>query len=334
MRFDSPIALLLLLFVPLFFRRVRGRAAGKSDSIAFSPPISVHSLPASTRSKLREPLLSVLGAASYCLLVLALARPQTGTEFTEVEASGRDIILSLDISGSMQALDFMLDGKRVDRLTALKAVVKKFIESRQGDRMGITVFGDHAFTQSPLTLDTIALKSYVDALEIGMSGKGTAIGDGIAIALKQIERIDSDSKVIILVTDGKSNSGKLQPAEAAKLASKLKVKVHTIGIGGEGYAPFPTETFFGRTAVVNRKLEFDEKTLRMIAEVTGGEYFYAKDTERLEQVYEEIDKLEERKEKTLEYVEYEERFMPFLILGMLLFFSEHLLTATVLLRVP
>lgn len=327
MRFESPWLLLLLLLTPLFFRRKKQ----PSNALLFSSPLSLAKL---KPERLRHfAILQLIHIASYVMLVLAVARPQYGTEFTETEASGRDIIIALDTSGSMQALDFFLDGDRVNRLVALQQVVKQFIAQRKGDRIGLVVFGDKSFTQCPLTLDSRILTQFVDALEIGMSGKGTAVGDGIAVALKQIRQIESDSKVVILVTDGKSNSG-ISPREAAKIAQKLGVKIHTIGIGGEGYAPFPTETIFGHTMLVDRKLEFDEQTLKDIAQITGGQYFYAKDTERLQQVYAEIDRLEERKEIIHEYVEYQERFFPFLLIGFILFLTYETLRSTVLLRIP
>lgn len=330
MRFESPWLLLLLLLTPLFLRKPFGKNP-PSNALLFSSPLSLARFKPERQRHFA--ILQFIHLVSYVMLVLAIARPQYGTEFTETEASGRDIIIALDTSGSMQALDFFLDGDRVNRLVALQHVVKQFIAQRKGDRIGLVVFGDKSFTQCPLTLDSRILMQFIDALEIGMSGKGTAVGDGIAVALKQIRQIESDSKVLILVTDGKSNSG-ISPREAAKIAQKLGVKIHTIGIGGEGYAPFPTETIFGHTMLVDRKLEFDEQTLKDIAEITGGQYFYAKDTERLQQVYAEIDLLEERKEIIHEYVDYQERFFPFLLLGLILFFTFETLRSTVLLRIP
>lgn len=333
--FETPWALLLLFFLPLVAGWLpRKLKSEDTASIRFSSPVPVCDLPVSFRARIRNPLLSVLQALGFVSLVIALARPQTGTQFTEIEESGRDIVLALDVSGSMQALDFELEGKRVNRLSALKSVVKKFADRRRGDRLGITIFGTEAFTQCPLTTDSETVKSFIDMLEIGMTGKGTAIGSGLAVALKQIRSIENNSKVVILVTDGKSNSGTLSPQEAAQIAAKMKVKIYTIGIGGEGYAPFPTESFFGRTVLVNQRLEYDEKTLRELAAITGGKYFLAKDTEKLESIYAEIDTLEERQEKSLQYIEYEEEFFPFALTGFVLLLIGQVLTGTVLLKVP
>ncbi len=332
MRFESPLFLLLLVLLPLFLRRKNSKH--QKESLLVSSAVALETIPSSLRLRFSKPLLTIFQTLSFILLVIALARPQSGTQFTEVDSSGRDIILSLDISGSMQALDFSLDGERVTRLAALKTVVKDFIEKRKGDRIGITVFGSEAFTQCPLTLDTETLKNFIDMLEIGMSGKGTAIGTGIAVALKQIKNIESDSKVVILVTDGKSNAGSLQPSEAAKAAAKLGVKVHTVGIGGEGVAPFPAQSFFGQQVLVNQQLEFDEKTLKEIAQITGGKYFFAKDTKTLQEIYAEIDTLEEREDKTLEFIEYEEQFFVFAAFGLLCFLLFQLSLHTVFLEVP
>ncbi len=344
MRCESPFALLLLLLTPLLLERgaFRRLVSVKFSSLIPRPsPLAIRfatisgTLPSMTsRIKVRELVLNVLRAGAFILLVIALARPQLGRTFITSEASGHDLMLTLDISGSMRAVDFAMNNERVTRLEALKFVMKKFIDERQGDRFGLIVFGDQAYTQCPLTLDGKVLKEFVDSLEVGMAGQGTGIGDALALSLKRIRDIPADSKAIILVTDGKNNSGTLSPEQAAELAQKLQIKVHTIGIGGAGPAPFYEKTIFGTTTLVNRNMEYDEKTLKMIAEKTGGQYFNAKDTEALARVYTEIDKLEERIDTTSEYVEYSERFFPFLMLGCLLLLSYELLSSTLLLKVP
>jgi Ca-activated chloride channel family protein len=200
--------------------------------------------------------------------------------------------------------------------------------------MGIVVFGNEAFTQCPLTLDHRVLKEFVDSLEVGMAGQATAIGEGLAIALKRIRDIPAKSKVVVLVTDGKSNAGNVTPEQAAEIARELGIKVHVVGIGGNEPAPFPVRSAFGGTRLVMRELEYDAATLKMIAEKTGGRYFNAKDLSALQQVYAEIDQLEERHEAASEYVEYSERFLPLVALGLTLFLLSELLSATVLLKVP
>jgi len=341
MRLETPLALLLLCFLPFFFDHWKRRknsplatSGNQNEAFLFAAPVVLENIPRSTLTRVRDPILRILQILSFTLFVVALARPQTGTHFTEIEESGRDIILTLDTSGSMQAMDFTIDGERVSRLEALQHVVKDFAEKRKGDRIGLTVFGTHAFTQCPLTLDTIALQEFVERLEIGMSGKGTAIGDALAVSLKQIRNIESKSKVIVLVTDGKTHNDAIPPKQAANEAKKLGVKVYTIGIGGQGTAPFPTQSFFGRTRLVNRKVDFDEDTLKEIAEITGGMYFNAKNTEALQQVYAEINKIEERIEKTFEFVEYREHFFLFVALGFALFVTHELLASTLLLQIP
>lgn len=348
MRFETPLAFLFLVFLPLVLEPGQRRAfllyfgldaLLLKRSLRFSSPLPITELEkearnASFRVRRGELILSLFRAASFIALIIALARPQLGTSYREVESSGRDIILTLDLSGSMRALDFFIDKKRVDRLTALKAVVNDFIEKRKGDRMGLIVFAEQVFTQCPLTSDHAALKQFLFSLEIGMAGESTAIGDAIAVSLKRISTIKSDSKVIILVTDGASNAGNLQPLEAAQMAKKLGVKIYTIGIGGNELAPFPMKDMFGITRLVEQKLDFDEKTLQEIARVTDGRYFNAKDTSQLQEIYGEIDKLEERVEKRHEYMEYEERYLPWTIAALLLFTVAEILAHSWLLRTP
>jgi Ca-activated chloride channel family protein len=343
MRLESPWALLLLVFLPIFletelfqkfFGRIFRRPPKTTDQISLSLPISSAELPLSRKATLRTSLLSTLKATAFILLVLALARPQTGTHFVETEASGRDIMLTLDLSGSMNALDFSIDGQRVNRLMALQDVVGKFIKERSGDRIGLVVFGENAFTQCPLTLDHNTLLTYLNDLRIGMAGQATAIGEAIAVSLKRLKDIESDSKVIILVTDGKSNAGSITPKDAAELSKKMNVKIHTIGIGGAGMAPFPTQTFFGTQTIGSRNLEFDEAALKEISALTGGKYYFADDTTQLKNIYKEIDTLEERKEKTHEFVEYEEQFLKFTKTGLMILVGYLLLQSTVFLKIP
>lgn len=310
MEFAHPYAFLLLALLPLL------RPGKPRHSLLFGSPTQISSLPPAARATLRTPLLTLLTIISALALIVALARPRMGSSFHETEVSGRDIILTLDLSGSMQAMDFFVEKERVNRLVALQSVVKKFIDERPGDRIGLVVFGQDAFTQTPLTLDHEVLKSFVDLLEIGLAGEDTAIGTALAIALKQVKDIASKSKVIVLVTDGKNNAGAITPREAARAASELGVKVHTIGIGGSGEAPFPVRNLFGGTSLSPRRVEYDERTLVEIAAMTGGQYFNAKDLSGLEDVYNEISKLEERVDKTHEYVHYEEQFFAFLLIGL------------------
>ena len=344
MRFETPIAFLLLAFLPLFWpagrellRRMssrRGVSAG--DGIPFLLPADASVAVERVSWKVRWglPTLRILRALAFVCAIIALARPQSGSAFREVEWSGRDLLLALDISGSMQALDFHIDGERVNRLAALKKVVTQFVRERAGDRIALVVFGDKVFTQCPLTLDVEAVNRFVSDLEVGMAGQGTAIGDALGVSLRRIKDIESDSKTIVLVTDGKNNSGNLAPLEAANLAKELGVKVHAVGIGSSAPAPFPVKIPFGATTIMQRPMEYDEKTLESIASVTGGEYFNARDMKSLERVYAQINRLEERVEKTLNYVDYEELFEPFVLTALAAMVILEVLAATVLLRIP
>lgn len=313
MRFETPEALLLLIFAPLLVPHVAENFFNLRHSrLLFAAPAFLSSTPhASTASRMRRFLKTALQIASYCALVLALARPQTGNAFVEIRASGRDILLLLDVSGSMEALDFTLQGEQVTRLEALKSVTADFIRGRAGDRLGIIVFGEHVFTQSPLTMDHRLIEELVKNLEIGMAGDGTALGDSIAVALQRLESIPTNSKVLLLVTDGMRTAGQLNPVEAARLAAKLGVKIHTIGIGGSGPAPFATKTLFGRSRIQYQDVPLDEKTLKEIANTTNGVYFNAQNTSQLEAVYAALDTLEPREETSEEYVEYQEQFQWF-----------------------
>lgn len=336
MRLEYPLALALLMFLPLFLEEgLLGKLfSRKREGVSFASSIPVQELKAHGLAKWRAPLLSILFTFAYSSLVVALARPQYGNTYSEVTSSGRDIMLVLDVSPSMEALDFSLGGKRVNRLTALQAVVTEFIKKRSGDRMGLVVFGGMAFTQCPLTTDQSILADFVSRLETEMAGTGTAIGDALTIALKRVRDIDSDSKVLVLVTDGKNNSGQVDPLSAATVAQELGIKIYSIGIGQDGPAPFPVRGLFGQTRYVNQPMEFDEETLKKIAETTGGLYFNATNTTRLIQIYDEIDRLEKRSEDTPQYVEWEEHFLPFLLTGLTLWFLAELLSVTAFLRVP
>lgn len=341
LHFASPYFLLLLFFIPFLLER-RGRQRSfvnfwlttQQSRLKFSTNVELQKIQPSFRSTIRKPLLNTVKIAIFSLFVLALARPQTGSYFTELDASGRDIMLTLDVSNSMRALDFFYDRNRIDRITALKKVVQDFIEKRKGDRIGLVVFGETAWTQCPLTLDQKTLQEYLKLIQAGMAGGSTAIGDGIGVALKHLKDLKGESKVVVLVSDGESNAGILHPLRAASIAKELGIKIYTIGIGSSEKVPFPTENIWQQTVLTYQVLPLDEKTLREIAETTGGQYFYAKDTETLVKIYDEINKLEMREDKIVQYVEYKDYFMLPLSLGVVLIFIYELLVATVLRVIP
>lgn len=268
--------------------------------------------------------LKVLGGVA---LIVAMARPQRVNTEQVVSSEGIDIVLAIDVSGSMEALDFRLQGREVDRLHVAKKVVGDFVESRPYDRIGLVVFGEEAFTQVPLTLDHDALSNFLRNVEIGMAGANrTAIGQALAISARQLGRLEAESRVVILLTDGRSNAGSLSPQQAAEAADALGVTVYTIGVGS-------TETrrrglFGGRTE------EIDEATLQEIAQVTGGQYFRATDTRSLSAIYSTIDELEKTTAEVEIRVEREELYRGILGPGILLIFTGLLLSQTWLRRLP
>jgi Ca-activated chloride channel family protein len=242
-------------------------------------------------------------------------------------------MLALDTSGSMRALDFIEEEKRITRLTVVKGVVSKFIENRPTDRIGMVVFGEQAYTQCPLTLDQGILQSFLSKLEIGMAGDSTAIGSAIGIAVKRLKDLDSASKVIILLTDGRNNAGTLVPLQAAQTAKTFGIKIHTIGVGTEGKAPFLVNSIFGQRYVY-QEVDIDETTLTEISKITGGQYFRATDLESLQNIYKQIDEMEKSEVKVIDHSEYKELFHYFLVPGLMFLLLEVGLSNTLLRRIP
>jgi Ca-activated chloride channel homolog len=231
---------------------------------------------------------TILLIVCWLLLVTATARPQWVGEPIELPVSGRDLMMAVDLSGSMQVEDFRIQGKTVDRLTATKYVAGDFIEKRQGDRMGLVLFGRNAYLQTPLTFDLKTVKTLLMESAIGLAGKETAIGDAIGLAIKRLKDNEQSSKVLILLTDGANTAGEVAPLKAAELAANYGLKIYTIGIGADEMI---RESFFGRQRV-NPSLDLDEKTLTAIAQKTGGQYFRARNTEALSEIYKKLDELE------------------------------------------
>jgi Ca-activated chloride channel family protein len=263
------------------------------------------------------------------LLTVGLARPQLVDRERVVESEGIDILLVLDTSGSMEAEDFHLGSRAANRLEVAKEVVARFVDGRKDDRVGLVVFGEEAFTQVPLTLDHDALVDFLRQVQIGMAGaRQTAIGDAIAVAGRRLKELDAESRVMILLTDGRSNAGSVEPLEAAEAAKALGIRIYTIGVGSkDGGGIFGI--FGGR-----RRGELDEATLRMIAKKTGAQYFRAADTEALAEVYRTIDKLEKTTAESREFVHREEVFHPWVWSGLAMLLLNLLLGETVLRRLP
>jgi Ca-activated chloride channel family protein len=267
------------------------------------------------------------------LLVLTAARPQLYNVSREVRSPGVDIVLCLDTSGSMQALDFKVDNEPVTRLTAVKKVVSEFIKKREVDRIGLVVFGQDGFTQSPLTMDKGLLLELVNNMEIGMAGDRTAIGSAIAVGGKRLKDLQAKSKILILLTDGRNNAGDLTPEQAAEAVRALGVKIYTIGVGGKGPAPFRVRGILG-TRVVHQRVDLDETSLKKIARIGGGKYYRASNSEQLSEIYEIIDREEKTEIKIKEFFHFRELYTYFLLPALLLFVLEFLLRSTVLRVLP
>ena len=309
-RFASPYFLLLLLLMPamVWYRYRRHRTPTMANSALFPAA----GIPASAALRMRR-LVPAIKYTVLCLMVVALARPQWGTERTEVLTKGINIILALDLSESMAALDFKEKGRVVNRLEAVKGVVQEFISKRNGDRIGMVVFGTHAYTQLPLTRDYNTMVSILDRLEIGAAGKSTAIGDAIGISLKRLADIESKSNIIILLTDGQSNAGELSPDTAGEIAVQKGVKIYTIGVGTRGKAPYLVKDPLFGERYVYQQVNIDEDSLRAIADKTGGLYFRAENLEGLQQIYDTIDAMETTDVKVNIFAEYNEIY-PWLLI--------------------
>ncbi len=253
-------------------------------------------------------ILPLLKYGAFCLMVAAMARPQWGTQQTEITTEGVNIVLAIDISESMMAMDFKRGGKNIDRLDAVKGVVRDFIKKRTGDRIGMVVFGSHAYTQLPLTSDYNAVEYVLDRLEIGAAGKKTAIGDALGISLKRLEDVESKANIVVLLTDGRSNSGELTPEEAAEIAFAKNVKIYTVAVGGSGGAPFPVDHPMLGRQYVYRQVDIDEETLMNIAGKTNGQFFRASDVQGLEKIYGTIDRLEKTEVEVKVYSNYRELY--------------------------
>jgi len=331
LRLHDPLALLLLLALPLVWWLRRGN--GHETTVRFPSLAALAAGPAGWRTHWRW-LPLALRAAALVLLVFALARPQFGRTESRFTGLGIDIMLAVDISSSMLAEDFTLEGQRANRLAAVKSVVKDFVGGRSGDRIGLVLFAGRPYTQCPLTLDHGWLQTNLERAEIGMIEDGTAVGSALAIAARRLESSDAKSKVIILLTDGQNNAGRVSPDTAAEAARALGTKVYTIGTGTRGLAPYPGRDFFGNVVYQPVQVDIDEETLTRIADTTGGKYFRATDTASLQQVYEDIDQLERTEFEAPKFYDWRELYPWFLLPALLLLCFEVGLANTVLRRLP
>ena len=269
------------------------------------------------------------------LFIVALAQPRLTKSETTVKASGVDIAVAFDLSGSMLSEDFVVKGGRVNRFNLARSVLKGFIDKRPSDRIGLVVFASQAFIATPLTLDHDFLHENLDRLEIGSINQNqTAIGDALGTAVNRLRDLKSKSKIVILMTDGQNNAGKLNPLLAADAAATLGAKVYTVGICVRGMAPMPGVDMFGRKVYQMMPVDVDEDTLQKIADKTGGKYYRADNAERFQQIYAEIDKLEKTEAVINKYTEFKELF-PWLVAGGLaLLIIELVLGQTAFRRLP
>ena len=328
-QFQDPWLFLFLATIPLLiYQNLKNRPA----TLQYSSIQSLNTLHHRGMDLLAATPL-ILRCLAIALLVTALARPQEGRKSTEILSAGVDILLAIDTSGSMNANDFEKNNQPVNRLTIVKDVVNEFIDRREFDRIGMVVFGNEAFTQCPLTLDHEILHTLLNKLEIGVAGNSTAIGSAIGVSVKRLKDLESKSKVIILLTDGRNTVENIMPSQAAEIAKTYGIKIYTVGVGTKQRAPFLTRSPTGQR-LLTKDVSLDEDSLKKISEKTGGQYFRATDSDSLKQIYAQIDSLEKSEVKWIDHSEYQELFALFLIPALLIIFVEIVLAQTLLRRVP
>jgi Ca-activated chloride channel family protein len=332
MTFAHPYLLLLLLLLPLL-AWLKGRV-GSEPAFLYSSLQLVRGITGLTRSRAGAILLKMRWLA-LSLFLIALARPQLGEGETKISASGIDIVVALDLSSSMSSEDFELRGKRVDRLTIAKDVLQQFILKRPNDRIGLVAFASQPYIAGPLTLDHDFLLQNLVRLDIATPEKdGTAIGSALTAALNRLREVQSKSKIVILMTDGQNNAGKVPPLTAAEAAQTLKVKTYTIGVGTRGMAPFPYRDAWGIKRYTQRPVDIDETTLKEISQRTGGKYYRADKTETLRQIYDEIDRMEKTEVEVKKYERYQELFPWVVLPGLALVLLEIILNNTAWRKLP
>jgi len=331
MTFAHPWFLLLLLTLPAL-AWWQGRP-GTRPAFLYSSNQLFEGLTRTPTSQAGSMLLALRWLA-LLVLIVALARPQLVESETSIKASGVDIVVAVDLSGSMESEDFTLRGQRVNRLDIAKDTLQQFIRKRPNDRLGLVAFAGRAYVASPLTLDHEFLLANLDRLRIGMIEDSTAIGSALATGVNRLRDLKSKSKIVILMTDGQNNVHKIEPMAAAEAAAALHVKVYTIGVGTHGTAPFPARDMFGRKVYQNIPVDIDEKTLKAIADQTGGRYYRADSTDTLRKIYAEIDQLEKTEAEVKRYVHRIELFPWLVCPGLALLLLEVALGNTVLRKLP
>lgn len=318
--------LFILVFLMIAWYILRGRKATATLTVSGFEGFSDKQN--SLRVYLRH-LNFIFRVLVLSLLIVALARPQSTNRWEQVTTEGIDIVMAMDISGSMKAMDF-----KPNRLEAAKEMGAEFINSRPNDRFGLVVFSGESFTQCPLTTDKAVVSNFMKELDFGMVEDGTAIGMGLATAVNRLKDSKTESKVIILLTDGVNNQGEIGPITAAELANTYGIRVYTIGVGSMGQAPYPMQDVFGRTVVQQMKVEIDEDVLRKIAVLTNGKYFRATDNNKLREIYSEIDAMEKTKLDVKQFSKRKDEYFPLLLLAIILLGLEVTLRYTIFRTIP
>jgi Ca-activated chloride channel family protein len=338
--FAQPWFLLLLLAIPLL-AWLRGRS-GPAAALTFSSTAALRSLGKSSAARAGKFLRALLLIA-LAFFAVAMARPQLGKSLTQVEASGIDIMLALDVSGSMLTKDFTIGGEQATRIDAIREVTRKFIEARPNDRIGIIAFAGRPYVVSPMTLDHDWLQKNLERVKIGLVEDGTAIGSGMSAAANRLNDKRSKSRVIVLLTDGENNTGKIPPNTAAEAIKALKIHFYAIGAGINGIAPTPVfnpqngkpvTDMFGNILYQNQRVHFNEAGLKEVAKIADGQFYRATDTRSLEQIFADIDKLEKTTVSVKKYQQYRDLFPALIATGLGLLLAQLLLAQTIWKKLP
>ena len=330
-RFANPEFLVLLLIIPgMIYWYIRHSRIRKGTATLRYSNLGVVKKTKTSPLKRYRHVLFVFRTLAVALIIIAIARPQSGQSESEVHTEGIDIILAMDISSSMLAEDF----KPKNRLGAAKEVASDFIQGRTNDRIGLVVFASQSFTQCPLTLDYGILLHFLQDIKVGMIDDGTAIGMALGNCVNRLKNSKAKSKVVILLTDGQNNRGELDPQTAAKVAKAFDIRIYTIGAGKRGEALYPVDDPVWGKRYVKMPVQIDEKLLKDVANITGGKYFRATDRTSLEQIYAEIGELEKTKIEVKEYTRYKELFFPYVIAALGLVLLEIVLANTAFRKIP
>ncbi|MFH0755745.1 MAG: VWA domain-containing protein [Bacteroidota bacterium] len=328
MAFAYPAFLYALILIPVMIGWYIWRGRKSTSSMTLSGFENLDERVGSSRIWLRH-LLFVFRLVMVILVVIAMARPQSSNQWEQVTTEGIDIVMCMDVSGSMRAMDF-----RPNRLEAAKNVGIEFVNARPNDRFGLVVFAGESFTQCPMTTDRAVMINFLKEIDFGIIEDGTAIGMGLATAVNRIKESNAISKVIILLTDGVNNRGDVGPLTAAEIAASYGIRVYTVGVGTQGNAPVPVQDAFGRTVTRSMPVEIDEDVLKKIAESTDGTYFRATDNHKLREIYQQIDEMEKTRLDVKQFSKKKEEYFPFLLTAMLILMFEMMLRYTIFRTIP